>query len=96
MFYGKSFNEKFLLMKKYHDFARAINCTCKLTCMCACTCACDHTRLREQYVSIVSKLVNNRILDHLRKCGLFCDLQYGFRSSQSTSDLLTVVSQGCK
>ena len=34
----------------------------------------------------------NRFLDHLEKCGLFSDFQYGFRSSQSTPDLLTVVS----
>ena len=50
MFNGKSFNEKFLLTRKYHDFARAINCTRKLTCVCAYACACDRTRLREQYV----------------------------------------------
>ena len=37
-------------------------------------------------------LVNNRIVDHLEKCGLFSDFQYGFRSCQSTTDLLTVVS----
>ena len=44
-------------------------------------------------VSKVSeKLVNNRIVNHLEKCGLFSDFQYGFRSSQSTADLLTVVS----
>ena len=38
------------------------------------------------------KLVNNRIVDHLEKCGLFSDFQYGFRSSRSTADLLTFVS----
>ena len=38
------------------------------------------------------KLVNNRIVDHLEKCCLFSDFQYGFRSSRSTPDLLTVVS----
>ena len=38
------------------------------------------------------KLVNNRTVDHQEKCGLFSDFQYGFRSSQSTADLLTVVS----
>ena len=38
------------------------------------------------------KLVNNRIVDHLEKCGLFSDFRYGFRSSQPTADLLTVVS----
>ena len=47
-------------------------------------------------LSVVSKVfekrVNNRIVDHLEKCGLFSDFQYGFRSSRSTSDLLTVVS----
>ena len=47
-------------------------------------------------LSVVSKffeeLVNNRIVDHLEKCGLFSDFQYGFRSSRSTLDLLTVVS----
>ena len=37
------------------------------------------------FLSVVSKvfekLVNNRIVDHLEKCGLFSDFQYGFRSS---------------
>ena len=41
---------------------------------------------------VFEKLVNNRIADHLEKCSLFSDFQYGFRSSQSTADLLTVVS----
>ena len=47
-------------------------------------------------LSVVSKdferLANNRIVDHLEKWGLFSDFQYGFKSSQSTADLLTVVS----
>ena len=47
-------------------------------------------------LSVVGKLfekfVNNRIVDHLEKCGLFSDFQYGFRPSHSTADLLTVVS----
>ena len=43
-------------------------------------------------VKVFEKLVNNRIVDHLEKCGLFSDFQYGFRSSRSTADLLTVVS----
>ena len=38
------------------------------------------------------KFVNNQIVDHLEKCGLFSDFQHGFRSSQSTADLLTIVS----
>ena len=29
---------------------------------------------------VFGKLVNNRIVDHLKKCGLFSDFQYGFRS----------------
>ena len=48
-------------------------------------------------LSVVSKVfekhVDNRIVDHLEKCGLFSDFQYGFKSSQSAVvDLLTVVS----
>ena len=39
----------------------------------------------------VKKIVNNRLVDHLKKCGLFSDLQYGFRLSRSTADPLTVV-----
>ena len=42
--------------------------------------------------NVFEKLVNNRIVGHLEKCGLFSYFQYGFRSSQSTADLLTVVS----
>ena len=41
---------------------------------------------------VFEKLVNNRIVDHIEKCSLFPDFQYGFRSSQSTADLLTVAS----
>ena len=40
---------------------------------------------------VFEKLKNNRIVDHLEKCGLFSDFQYSFRSSQSLADLLTVV-----
>ena len=47
-------------------------------------------------VSVVSKvfekLVSNRIVDHLTKCGLFSDFHYGFRSSRSTADLLTFLT----
>ena len=28
---------------------------------------------------IFEKLVNNRIVDHLKKCGLFSEFHYGFR-----------------
>ena len=41
---------------------------------------------------VFEKLVSNRIVYHLEKCCLFSDFQYGFRSFQSTADLLTVVS----
>ena len=41
---------------------------------------------------VFEKLVNNRIVDRQEKSGLFSNFQYGFRSSQSTADLLTVVS----
>ena len=41
---------------------------------------------------VFEKLVNNRIFNHLKKCGLFSDLQYSFSSSRSTADLLTFVS----
>ena len=34
----------------------------------------------------------NRIVEHLEKCGLFSNFQYGFRYSRSTADVLTVVS----
>ena len=41
---------------------------------------------------VFEKLLSNRIADHLENCGLFSDFQYGFRSSRSSADLLTVVS----
>ena len=40
---------------------------------------------------VFGKLVNNRIADHLEKCGLFSDFQYGFRSSRSTADLQDLI-----
>ena len=47
-------------------------------------------------LSLVSKIfekrVNNKLVDHLKKYGLFSDFQYGFKFSRSTADLLTVVS----
>ena len=41
---------------------------------------------------VFEKLVNDRTVDYLENCGLFSDFQYSFRSSQSTANLLTVVS----
>ena len=43
-------------------------------------------------IEVFEKLVNNRIIDHPEKCGLFSGFQYGFRSFQSTGDLFTVAS----
>ena len=48
--------------------------------------------LRSVFSKVFEKLVNNRIVDHLEKCGLFSNFQYGFRSCESTADLLGVVS----
>ena len=41
---------------------------------------------------VFEELVSNRLVDHPEKFGPFSDFQYGFRSSQSTANLLTVVS----
>ena len=43
-------------------------------------------------IKVFGKLINNRTVDHLEKCDLFSDFQYDSRSSRSTVDLLTVVS----
>ena len=40
---------------------------------------------------VFEKLVNNRVVDHQEKCALFTYFQGGFRSSRSTTDLLTIV-----
>ena len=53
---------------------------------------CHLVSLPSAVSKVFEKLVNNRIVDHLEKCGLFSDFQYGFKSSLSTADLLTVVS----
>ena len=41
---------------------------------------------------VFEKLLKNRNVDHLEKCGLSSDFQYGFTSSQATEDPLTVAS----
>ena len=41
---------------------------------------------------VFKKLVNNTIVGHIEKCDLFSNIQYGFRSSRSTADLLTFAS----
>ena len=51
-----------------------------------------HVSLLSVVSKVFEKHVNNRIIYHLGKCGLFSDFQYGFRSSRSTADLLTVSS----
>ena len=37
--------------------------------------------LLSAFSKVFEKFVNNRVVDHLEKCGLFSDFQYGFRSS---------------
>ena len=44
------------------------------------------------FSKLFERLVNNRIVDSLEKCGLFSDFQCGFRSSRLTADYLTVAS----
>ena len=41
---------------------------------------------------VCEKLVNNKLVDNLEKCGLFSDYQYSVMSSQSTADLVAAVS----
>ena len=41
---------------------------------------------------VFEKLVNNRIVEHLQKFGLFSGFRYVFRSFRSTADILAVVS----
>ena len=41
---------------------------------------------------VFENLVNDRLADHLEKSGWFFGFQYGFRSSGSTADLPTIVS----
>ena len=41
-------------------------------------------------IKVFEKLVNNRIPDHLEKCCLIPDFQYGFSFSRSTANLLKV------
>ena len=51
-----------------------------------------HVSLLSVVSEVFEKRLNNRLVDRLEKCDLFSDFQYGFRSSRSTADLLTVVS----
>ena len=53
---------------------------------------CHPVSLLSVVSKVFEKFVNNRIVDHLEIYGLFSDFQYGFRSSRSTADLFTVVS----
>ena len=41
---------------------------------------------------VFERLINNKVVKHLERTELFSDFQYGFRSSRSTGDLLTVVT----
>ena len=42
---------------------------------------CHPVSLLSFMTKVFEKFVNNRFLDHLEKCGLFSNFQYGFRSS---------------
>ena len=53
---------------------------------------CHPVSLISVVIKVFEKIVNNRIVDHLEKFGLFSDFPYLFRSFRSTGDLLTVVS----
>ena len=37
---------------------------------------------------IFEKLPNSRLINHIKKCGLFSKFQYGFKYSQPTTDPL--------
>ena len=52
---------------------------------------CHPVSLLSVVSKVFGKLVNNRIVDQLEKCGLISDFQYGFRSSRSTADLLSCI-----
>ena len=45
-----------------------------------------------QYI-IFERLINDKLVMHLEKAGIFSDFQYGFRSTRSTADLLTVLTE---
>ena len=50
---------------------------------------------RVSILSVISKisekLVNNRLVDPPKKCSIFCNFLYSFRSACSTPDFLTVL-----
>ena len=48
--------------------------------------------LLSMVTKVFEKPANTGLVDQLEKCGLFSDFQYGFWSSRSTADLLTVAS----
>ena len=54
--------------------------------------SCNHVSHLSVVTKIFEKLVNSRLVDNLEKCSFFSDILYGFRTSQSTADLLTFVS----
>ena len=54
-----------------------------------------HLSLLSMVSKVFEKLKNNRIVYHLEKCGLFSDLQYAFRSSRSTANLLELYLNCC-
>ena len=67
-----------LVFKSYGEICAAKNC-----CL---------VNLLSLVCEVFEKLVNNRLVVDLDKCGPFSDFQYGFRCSQSTADFLRVIS----
>ena len=51
-----------------------------------------HVSLLFVVSKVLEKLLNNRLVGHLEKCGFFSDFKYCFMTSRSTADLLTFVS----
>ena len=50
------------------------------------------TALSGFFLSLVKSLKNLEVYNGIEKCGFFSDFQYGMRSSRSTADHLTIVS----
>ena len=56
------------------------------------TCMLGTVSLLPVVSKVSEKLVKNRFLGHLEKYGLFSNFLYGFKSSWSTADILTLES----
>ena len=52
----------------------------------------NHVSFLSAFGKLFEKLVNNSLVDHLKKCDLFSEFQYGLRYSRSTVDLVRGIS----